>query len=338
MMFVPSLSFRGFRKRGKNNPHGWGVAFYPDESVQIIKEPLESGKSSLSNFLKDYSGINTKLLIGHVRRASEGLKSHKNTHPFSRELIGKEYVFAHNGTLRGNYRRLKTGRFKPVGETDSELAFCHIMYSVTNSNISLTDNDSFVYLTNLIHKINSFGDFNCIFSDGEHLFCYHDQNGYNGLKIIRREAPFSSVRLADDDFRINLNEEKDPEQKGFVISTTPLTNENWESFDAGELIVFKNGEMQFSSNNRRYTSSDSYLEEDELRILRFIKESPHKVSIGRISKGIGVDIDLTKTGIRRLRNKNLIRQDRRDKVGWNNSNANYFTESSKREEINSLLN
>jgi len=36
----PNISFRGFRHRGESNPHGWGIAFYPDESAQIIKEPI----------------------------------------------------------------------------------------------------------------------------------------------------------------------------------------------------------------------------------------------------------------------------------------------------------
>jgi len=48
-----NLSFRGFKKRGKYNPEGWGIAYYPDESAQIFKEPLSAEKSELSNFLKD---------------------------------------------------------------------------------------------------------------------------------------------------------------------------------------------------------------------------------------------------------------------------------------------
>jgi len=28
----PSISFRGFRHRGEENPDGWGIAFYPDEA------------------------------------------------------------------------------------------------------------------------------------------------------------------------------------------------------------------------------------------------------------------------------------------------------------------
>lgn len=51
----PSLSFRGFRRRGNKNPHGWGIAFYPDNSCQIIKEPLNADNSELSEFIMGYA-------------------------------------------------------------------------------------------------------------------------------------------------------------------------------------------------------------------------------------------------------------------------------------------
>jgi len=104
----PSISFRGFRYRGENNPHGWGLAFYPDESVQIVKEPIKAKKSSLSKFLQDYQEVRSKVFVAHVRYTSVGSKSHKNTHPFYRELSGKEYVFAHNGTLKQPSNQLKS--------------------------------------------------------------------------------------------------------------------------------------------------------------------------------------------------------------------------------------
>jgi glutamine amidotransferase len=50
----------------------------------------------------------------------------ENTHPFTRELWGRYWTFAHNGQLTG-YKRLPTGRHRPVGDTDSEHAFCWLL-------------------------------------------------------------------------------------------------------------------------------------------------------------------------------------------------------------------
>src|SRR5205085_2616262 len=67
--------------------------------------------------------IKTLLAIAHVRRRTRGKVSLANTHPFVRELWGRTFTFAHNGTVKC-VRRRPLERFKPIGNTDSEYAFC----------------------------------------------------------------------------------------------------------------------------------------------------------------------------------------------------------------------
>jgi glutamine amidotransferase len=240
------VSLKGFRLRGEENPDGWGLAFYPDESAQIIKEPTNAKNSNLSEFLQEFREIQSRIFIGHVRRTSVGSKTYKNTHPFNRELNGKEYVFAHNGTLC-NYENLNLGRFKPIGETDSEYAFCHLLSCIEERGINEWKDEDFDWLNEKLREINEYGSFNCIFSDGEHLFCYHDKDGYNGLCFTHRKPPYDQIKLLDNDWDINLAGEKDPKQTGFIVATRRLTNEHWEDFKPGELIVFKDG-MRIYSN------------------------------------------------------------------------------------------
>src|SRR4029077_10431799 len=67
--------------------------------------------------------IKTLPAVAHVRRKTRGRASLENTHPFKRVLWGRHFTFAHNGTLPNNTRpRLRAEH--PVGETDSEHAFC----------------------------------------------------------------------------------------------------------------------------------------------------------------------------------------------------------------------
>lgn len=332
----PSLSFRGFRQRGESNPHGWGIAYYPDESAQVIKEPIKASKSLLSEFIKKYPEIKSKIFIAHVRYRSGTPVTHKNTHPFQRELNGRESVFAHNGTLHG-HRELKTGRFKPVGETDSEYAFCHILNSIENEQISSWTDENFKWLHSELKKINDYGNFNCLLSDGEYLFCYYDKNGYNGLCFVQRKAPFSIVHLKDEDFEINLSEEKDPSQKGFIIATRRLTNERWENFHPTELIVFKNGKIIFSSSGRDTESFFTSPQDKELNILKLLRQSPHRVSLIRIYQTLNLPKAEITPAIHSLLCKGLIKQDSRDKVKWNQDDATYYTKLSKREEIDGLI-
>ncbi len=242
----PTISFRGFRHRGAHNPHGWGMAFYPDASAQIFKEPVCAQKSSLAEFLQNYPEVKSKIFIGHVRYTSVGSKSHKNTHPFYRELNGKAYVFAHNGTLK-NYGHSEQGRFKPIGETDSEHAFCHLLNCIEEQGVTIWRNEDFDWLVEKLNEINEHGSFNCLFSDGEYLFCYYDNNGHNGLCYTHRKSPYGKIRLSDEEWEIDLDAEKRPEQSGYIIATRKLTNESWEPFKFGELMVFKDGEMIYSN-------------------------------------------------------------------------------------------
>ena len=188
-----------------------------------------------------------------MRLASSGKECHRNTHPFSRELNGNEYVFAHNGTLPDIEDWLKLGkRFRPTGKTDSEYVFCHLLNCIVEKGIArwTTENtEHFDWLAAKFREINDYGDgtLNCIFSDGEFLFCYHDKDGDNGLCFIHRKPPYGKIRLLDEDWDINLTQEKDPAQTGFIIATRILTDEPWEDFKGGELFVCKDGKLVYSN-------------------------------------------------------------------------------------------
>jgi glutamine amidotransferase len=242
---TPSISFTGFRQRGEQHPDGWGLAFYPDESVQVIKEPVKAGSSALSAFLKDYAGVSSKIIIAHVRKASVGSNFHKNTHPFQREVDGKDYVMAHNGTLKDFKDGLALTYFHPVGETDSEQAFCYLMDRILKNRIREWKKADFEWLLGAIGKVNKYGTFNCLFSNGQCLFAYRDKDGKRDLNFVKRTPPYGKIKLLDKDFEIDLGKDKDQQKQGYIIATCPLTNEKWESFGTGELIVFRDGEIVF---------------------------------------------------------------------------------------------
>ena len=245
------FAFNNFRKRGRNNPHGWGLAWYPDDkSSQIIKEAKPAAESPMSKFLTTQNTLKSKVFISHVRVATGGTDHiHRNTHPFNRILNRKEYVFAHNGSLR-NFEELELSGYFPLGKTDSEHAFCSLLSSIRQAGarrqITWSDN-KFLWLQRKLASINSYGNFNCIFSDGEHLFCYKCSS-YNSLKYVQRKAPFHDIKYKDSEQEVSLSDDKDPSQKGYIISTRQLSEgEEWNDFENGQLIVFKDGEIIFKS-------------------------------------------------------------------------------------------
>lgn len=142
-----------------------------------------------------------------------------------------------------NYEQLELNDFHPIGQTDSEYIFCFILDKIKEKKIHIWKKEDFNWLNNLFAEINDFGKFNCLMSNGELLFCYFDKNSYNGLHYVKRKTPFSIINLIDEDFEINLAEEKSPKQAGYLIASKPLTDEEWIEFLPGELKVFKGGEI-----------------------------------------------------------------------------------------------
>ena len=122
------FSLREFAARGEENPDGWGLGWYPDRSLSVVKEPRKWASSHLAGFLAAHPTLLSPIYLAHVRhKTMGGAPTHADTHPFQRELGGRDYGFAHNGTLDGPAWNLPLGAFRPVGDTDSERFFCHLL-------------------------------------------------------------------------------------------------------------------------------------------------------------------------------------------------------------------
>lgn len=81
----------------------------------------------------------------------------------------------------------------------------------------------------------------------------------------------------------------------------------------------------------------SGLSEGELHLLRFVREKPHRVTLAVISEGLALSEGETRRTIRSLLDKGRLVQDTRDQVGWSDPQATFFTEPSRREEIDERL-
>jgi predicted glutamine amidotransferase len=84
--------------------------------------------------------IKSENVIAHIRKATQGAVALENCHPFVRELWGRYWVLAHNGDLKGFQPRLH-GAFRPVGDTDSERAFCWLMQELAKAHAGVPSVD-----------------------------------------------------------------------------------------------------------------------------------------------------------------------------------------------------
>lgn len=242
------FSFAGLMQRGgRTGPHsdGWGITFYEGKGFRTFKDPNPSYNSKIAELVQNYP-IKSCAVISHIRQANRGGVNLENTHPFTRELWGRYWTFAHNGQL-SNYESLETGRFRPVGKTDSELSFCWLLNKLESRYPQPPEDiiEMFRYITLLCDELKELGVFNMLLSDGDYVMTYCT----NHLYWITRRAPFGKASLIDEDMTINFQEETTPNDVVTVVATQPLTdNEEWNRMKPGEFNLFYFGEVQDSNS------------------------------------------------------------------------------------------
>ena len=241
------FSLSAFALRDEENADGWGLAWYTGRSLTIVKEPLSWRASDCARFLGGYGDLASHLYIAHVRHATVGgAPKHADTHPFSRELGGRSYCFAHNGTVRAAMQDFPARRFQPIGQTDSEHVFCALLDEIAEIGDALPEPPQWRWLAQRFDAINRLGKFNCLLSDGDRLFAWHDRNGFKGLH-------FHAVRVGEgrvqhlEDTTMEMELESDASVRGIVIATRPLSDSGWHSFQPGELLVVERGRIRHSS-------------------------------------------------------------------------------------------
>jgi predicted glutamine amidotransferase len=243
------LAFSGLKAGATENPDGWGVAWYDEFGTQIIKEAKPVDRSRLATSFLEELGARSRIFVSHIRRATAGAAGYPNTHPFYRRFDKRTWVFAHNGTVDPHQLDLSSGKVRPIGETDSEVIFCHLLSWLEENTIALDDRDDFVLLHNKLLEINRSGELNVIFSDGRALFTYHDCSGHVGLHHLLRQAPYKVVRLRGQYLTVDLSNVVDPAERGYIVASMPLSDEDWIKVKEGQLLVFSEGHCIFSSEN-----------------------------------------------------------------------------------------
>lgn len=238
-----TFSFRGFSQRaGVTSDHsdGFGIAFFENKACRLFVDNQSAIESPIAELIRNYP-IKSRNVIAHIRKATQGKITLENSHPFIRELWGRQWIFAHNGDLFDFSPHL-TGRYLPVGNTDSELAFCYLLDQFVErfGYVEPKLDDIFDLLLEISPQIAEHGTFNFCLSNGQALLTYATTN----LHWLVRQYPFQHARLIDLDVEVDFSQVTTVEDRVAVITTDPLTeNEQWTAYQPGEMILFQDGKL-----------------------------------------------------------------------------------------------
>ena len=115
--------------RGLCHDNGWGVGWYEQASPMRVRAAVAAQHDP--NYRTVVEAVCASTLLAHVRLASVGGVSERNTHPFAHG----PWLFAHNGTLQGfSEEPVRLRRLIPEaslrhiqGDTDSEHLFHYLL-------------------------------------------------------------------------------------------------------------------------------------------------------------------------------------------------------------------
>src|SRR5260370_25469327 len=181
--------------RETRNVGGWGLAFYNGRDVGLYREPEPAGDSAWLNFVEQRR-LQSSLVISHIRHATHGAISLANTQPFARELGGRMHLFAHNGRLddiEGRHAG-EWERFQPIGDTDSEVAFCILLERLSDlwrGAEAPSLDDRVRVITSFAAELRQLRPANFLYADGDALVAH----GHRRIQADNSIAPPGLWRL-----------------------------------------------------------------------------------------------------------------------------------------------
>lgn len=213
---------RTFFSHSVNHPDGWGLAAFYDNAVSLEKEPASAAESSyLKARLTD--SIEESVLLAHIRKASVGNISYKNSHPFAlRDIQGCLWTLIHNGTIFES-AELEPYRSRQKGSTDSERILYYLVDQINARQAvrqrPLSPKERFSIVEETVRTIAPGNKVNLLIYDGEMLYvhCNHRESLY-----LRQE----------------------PET--LVVSTTPLTQDRWAEAPLNTVLAYCQGERVYT--------------------------------------------------------------------------------------------
>ena len=242
-----------FAKHGglmHRNKSGWGIAYRMGKDAIVVKEAAPASDSAWVRFIESHP-IHTECAIAHVRYATQGEPSYANTHPFARELGGRLHVFAHNGGLKDIWDKvsLQDGPNLPIGQTDSEYAFCVLLERLKplwrNAGAVPKLHEQLDIVAGVAAELRPLGSANFLYSNGETLIAHAHQRSWEekdgfsaprppGLSLLRLDG---RALIAKGLHMHDIG----PDAQVAAVASVPLTEDGWEPLPANTIVALEKG-------------------------------------------------------------------------------------------------
>jgi transglutaminase-like putative cysteine protease/predicted glutamine amidotransferase len=244
---APSFDLRCLHP-GRKPPDGWGIGYYPagEPAAAVLKEPAPPVGSIRSELVRAWEHLASPLFVVHVRAATWGPPTDANTQPFARAHGGRDWLFAHCGTLRQRPVLGPGSRFQPVGSTDTEAVLCELLDRLAERGWDSLGAADPAELVRWFSGLNLSGTLGSVLTDGRDLAVYADRDAFApGIWACEIQPPAPAPRLADDDLAVDLQGRGGRARRGVVIASEPLAGaagaDAWRKLAPGSLLLVRQG-------------------------------------------------------------------------------------------------
>ena len=140
----------------------------------------------------------------------------------------------------------RSGRHQPIGDTDSERAFCALLARLEPlwaGDAAPSPAARYDIVAAFAADLRPLGPANFVFTDGEYLFAFGDRRRQQdgrfiapGLHILTRHCGGCPGKTGIDGVSVESQE-----QTILLLASVPLTNEAWRPLGEGELLMVRHG-------------------------------------------------------------------------------------------------
>ena len=249
----PSIKVRLPDQLYGTHPLGWGIAWYPNDNQAafVKKDPVARGTDVQMESLDDWNNFRSTVFFCKAKGAARGY-TYNEMQPFSRSFAGQDWLFMHNGDLdRQKLAQLhldKSRFLEPLGNTDSELAFCYLLGKVIATEArKLSDVPSDI-LHSWFQQLDALGSADMCISDGVTIACFYGTQSERKLYYTRLSPPDYPHELNSETVTIGLNDPRDTYRTSLIVSSTAYDAGSWMPMQPGQLLIAKRGAIIWNSH------------------------------------------------------------------------------------------
>ena len=222
-------------QQSHREPDGTGLGYYDDDGHPIVSKQAVAAFRD-RDFAREAREVHSRTFVAHVRYASTGGLSERNTHPFEQD--GR--LFAHNGVIEGlDLLEAELGDAMSLvsGDTDSERFFALITRETRRTG---DVGEGIAAAARWVAEHLPLFAINLVLISAEELWALRYPDSHD-LLVLERTAggPGGGAHLAHSSphGRIRVHSSDLADQRAVVIATERMDDDPaWTPLDSGELL------------------------------------------------------------------------------------------------------